>query len=154
MEYFISPASIHQGRYANIVKITPHAPLHTTVYSLCCPVWRAYGRNTRNHTHSLIAYNVSISRIQKTTRELAVKHEATLDQIMLAFLMKHPIGIVPVLGTSKIIRIIKSSNYARFYRNIKFDLFFRLWLWIWLNYQKMQCNDFNAHSLFRLRLWP
>ncbi|MEO1262374.1 MAG: aldo/keto reductase [Bacteroidota bacterium] len=46
-----------------------------------------------------------IARVQKTTRDLAVKHEATLDQVLLAFLMKHPIGIVPVLGTSKIIRI-------------------------------------------------
>jgi len=42
---------------------------------------------------------------QQTAKELAKKYDATIDQIMLAFLKRHPSGIIPVLGTSKIKRI-------------------------------------------------
>ena len=54
-----------------------------------------------------------IIRIQNTASELAEKHEASMDQILLAWLFKHPAGIIPVLGTSKISRIktaLEASN--------------------------------------------
>ena len=44
-------------------------------------------------------------RINAVAQKLMKKYKATLDQILLAFLMKHPAGIVPVLGTSKLERI-------------------------------------------------
>jgi predicted oxidoreductase len=44
-------------------------------------------------------------RILAIVESLAEKHDVTTDAIMLAFLMYHPAGIVPVLGTSRIDRI-------------------------------------------------
>jgi len=46
-----------------------------------------------------------IQRIQRVTNQLAQRYEATSDQILLAWLLKHPASILPVLGTSKISRI-------------------------------------------------
>lgn len=47
---------------------------------------------------------------QQTAKNLARKYDATIDQIMLAFLLRHPAGIIPVLGTSKITRIQSALN--------------------------------------------
>ena len=44
-------------------------------------------------------------RIQKVANELAEKYEASIDQILIAWLIKHPAGIIPVLGTSKTERV-------------------------------------------------
>lgn len=49
--------------------------------------------------------NPRVQRIRKVAEPLSEKHEASIDQILLAFLQKHPSGIIPVLGTSKIVRI-------------------------------------------------
>ncbi len=46
-----------------------------------------------------------VERIRAKTVELAEKHHATADQILLAFLLKHPSNIDVVLGTTKIERI-------------------------------------------------
>ena len=46
-----------------------------------------------------------ILEIQRITKHLAKKHKATSDQVLLAFLRKHPSGLIPVLGTSKIERV-------------------------------------------------
>lgn len=48
----------------------------------------------------------TVQRIRKVGMELMEKHNATgLDQILLAFLLKHPAGILPVLGTTKMKRL-------------------------------------------------
>jgi len=49
--------------------------------------------------------NPILNRIQEAAKELAKKYDATIDQIILAFLMRHPAGIIPVLGTTKIKRV-------------------------------------------------
>lgn len=50
--------------------------------------------------------DVSIQRIRKVGMKLMEKYEAKgLDQILLAWLLKHPAGILPVLGTTKIQRL-------------------------------------------------
>jgi predicted oxidoreductase len=46
-----------------------------------------------------------IERIRTKTAELAAKHNGTADQILLAFLLKHPAQIDVVLGTTKIERV-------------------------------------------------
>lgn len=46
-----------------------------------------------------------VQRIRTAASPLMEKHQATLDQILLAWLLKHPSGIVPVLGSSKSARI-------------------------------------------------
>jgi len=49
-------------------------------------------------------------RIQQVGNELCIKHNASLDQILLAWLLKHPSRIIPVLGTTKLDRIQKAKN--------------------------------------------
>ncbi len=44
-------------------------------------------------------------RILAVTQYLCDKYNASVDQILLAFLFLHPSGILPVLGTTKIIRL-------------------------------------------------
>lgn len=46
-----------------------------------------------------------IIRIQRTAKTLATKHDAALDQILLAWLLRHPAQLLPVLGTARIERI-------------------------------------------------
>jgi predicted oxidoreductase len=46
-----------------------------------------------------------VEGIRNKTAELAEKHNATADQILLAFLLKHPSQIDVVLGTTKIERV-------------------------------------------------
>lgn len=55
--------------------------------------------------------NQNVKNVQKVGEELGEKYNASLDQILLAFLKKHPSGIIPVLGTTKMERI-KSSLKA------------------------------------------
>lgn len=47
----------------------------------------------------------AIKALQVAARALSIKYDAGIDQILMAWLRKHPAGIVPVLGTSKIERI-------------------------------------------------
>lgn len=44
-------------------------------------------------------------RVQEQLQQLASKYNCGVDQLLYAFVLKHPSGIVPVLGTSKIDRI-------------------------------------------------
>lgn len=44
-------------------------------------------------------------RLQQVVHALCERYAATADQILLAWLMKHPLGIVPVMGTSKTARL-------------------------------------------------
>jgi predicted oxidoreductase len=46
-----------------------------------------------------------VLRIQDCAKTLARQYEVSVDQILLAFLMRHPSGIVPVLGTTNTERI-------------------------------------------------
>lgn len=49
--------------------------------------------------------DIGLKALRDAANALAVKYEAGVDQILLAWLRKHPAGIVPVLGTSKIERV-------------------------------------------------
>lgn len=66
-----------------------------------------------------------ILRIQKVGNELAEKYNVGLDQILLAWLFKHPSGIIPVIGTSKIERV-KSALEAT-----KIELTRQEWYLLW-----------------------
>ncbi|MFD2586436.1 aldo/keto reductase family oxidoreductase [Croceitalea marina] len=52
----------------------------------------------------------SILRIQKTLKKLSKKYNLTEDQLLYVWLRKHPAGIIPVLGTSKLERIITAQK--------------------------------------------
>lgn len=49
-------------------------------------------------------------RILFTAEELSTKYNATVNQILLAFLYLHPAGIVPVIGTTKFERIKEAKE--------------------------------------------
>ena len=46
-----------------------------------------------------------LKRIRMVLQRLAESYDASMDQILLAWLLKHPAGIIPVLGTSRISRV-------------------------------------------------
>lgn len=64
-------------------------------------------------------------RIKKVCEQLAPKYGLTTDTLLLAFLHRHPAGIVPVLGTAKFERLKKAVEAA----NIQLDAeeWFMLW---------------------------
>ena len=64
-------------------------------------------------------------RIRVVGNALAERHSASLDQILLAWLRKHPAGIVPVLGTSKFERV--ESAFA----SLKIELTREEWYGLW-----------------------
>jgi predicted oxidoreductase len=56
---------------------------------------------------------------------LAEKYKATVDQILLAFIFKHPSKIIPVIGSTKIERLISAYDAAHI--NIEREEWFMLW---------------------------
>ena len=66
-----------------------------------------------------------MAKVQKKITTLCEKHDAQPDQVLLAWLRKHPAGIVPVLGTSKLSRI-KNARYS-----LKINLTHEEWYMLW-----------------------
>lgn len=64
-------------------------------------------------------------RIVAVAEILAEKHSATPPQILLAWLLKHPSNIVPVLGTAKASRIKEASAATKI--NLSREEWFMLW---------------------------
>ena len=64
-------------------------------------------------------------RIMKDLNELGEKYKAKPDQLLLAWLRKHPSGIIPVLGTSKISRIETAVEAMSI--NLSHEDWYRLW---------------------------
>lgn len=69
--------------------------------------------------------DTKIKAIQSTLATLAKKYGAAADQILYAWLKKHPAGIIPVLGTSKIERI-KAAQEA-----LTIELTHEEWYMLW-----------------------
>ncbi len=66
-----------------------------------------------------------VIRIQQAAAPLIKKYDAALDQILLAWLLKHPAKIQPILGTTKIERV-RSAVKA-----IKIELTSAEWYGLW-----------------------
>lgn len=49
--------------------------------------------------------NEQVQRVKAVADDLSKRYDASLDQLLLAFLLRHPSGIRPVLGTTKIERV-------------------------------------------------
>ncbi|MEL6944216.1 MAG: aldo/keto reductase [Bacteroidota bacterium] len=69
--------------------------------------------------------NEVVQRIRFVAGRLEQKYQTTLDKIVLAFLLKHPSGILPVLGTVRIERI-KAALAA-----IELELTDEEWFMLW-----------------------
>lgn len=66
-----------------------------------------------------------VVRIKQVAAALCEKYQCSDDQLYLAWLMKHPAGIIPVLGTSKMERIKSALNSKHI--SIEREEWFRLW---------------------------
>ncbi|WP_394974742.1 aldo/keto reductase family oxidoreductase [uncultured Croceitalea sp.] len=66
-----------------------------------------------------------ILRIQKVLKKLSEKYNLEPDQILYLWLKKHPATIIPVLGTSKIERIISAK------KALDFSLTHEEWYMLW-----------------------
>lgn len=64
-------------------------------------------------------------RIQQTAKSLATKHDAALDQILLAWLFRHPTQLLPVLGTTRIERI--QAAVAALHIELAREEWYELW---------------------------
>lgn len=65
------------------------------------------------------------SRISAAAEKIAAAHHCTTDQVLLSFLFIHPSGIIPVMGTSKIERLISASEASSV--SISREEWFMLW---------------------------
>ena len=72
-----------------------------------------------------VSEDARIKNIQSAINALAKRYSASTDQILYAWLRKHPSGIIPVLGTSKLERI-KSAI-----QSLSIDLTHEEWYMLW-----------------------
>ncbi|MBT8233349.1 MAG: aldo/keto reductase, partial [Bacteroidia bacterium] len=52
--------------------------------------------------------DVQDKKLHEVLNSMQIKYNCTSSQLLLAWLLKHPSGIIPVLGTSKSARVIES----------------------------------------------
>jgi predicted oxidoreductase len=64
-------------------------------------------------------------RIIAVAESLAKKYDATVDQVLLAFVLKHPAKIIPVIGSTKIERLKAAFHATQI--NIEREEWFMLW---------------------------
>lgn len=64
--------------------------------------------------------------LHKALTELADAHGASLDQIAIAWLLRHPSGIVPILGSGKIERLQSAQIAQNIHLND--DEWFKIWI--------------------------
>jgi predicted oxidoreductase len=65
------------------------------------------------------------NRILAVANMLAKKYNAGTDQVLLAFVTKHPAAIIPVIGSTKIERL--QSAYDAVAINLEREEWFMLW---------------------------
>ncbi len=64
-------------------------------------------------------------RINKVVNKLAEKHNTTSDQVLISWVLKHPSGILPIIGSTKINRIQSAVKALKI--NISDEEWFMLW---------------------------
>jgi predicted oxidoreductase len=69
--------------------------------------------------------NEKNKRILNVAETLGKKYKTSIESILLAFITKHPSGIIPVLGTSKIERLKSAINFYKL--EIETEEWFMLW---------------------------
>jgi predicted oxidoreductase len=67
----------------------------------------------------------SMYEIKNLLKDLAADYGCGVDQLLLAFLLKHPTAMVPVLGTTKLERI--ASALDAYHVNLNREDWYRLW---------------------------
>jgi predicted oxidoreductase len=65
-------------------------------------------------------------RIQNILHEVKAKHqEASIDQVLLAWLLKHPSKVIPVIGTGNLDRIVSAAGAEQIYMSR--EEWFEIW---------------------------
>jgi predicted oxidoreductase len=64
-------------------------------------------------------------RVREVLRRWSKEKEKSIDQLLFAWLMRHPVGIIPILGTGKIARVEKAVEA------LQIDLTRQEWFEIW-----------------------
>ena len=65
-------------------------------------------------------------KIVSTANELAEKYTTGINEILVAFLLKHPSGIIPVVGTTKVERLLQAKAAKNIY--LTREDWFKLWI--------------------------
>lgn len=79
---------------------------HMTLRGIRPMAWSPLGSVFREDTEQT-------RRLRQLLFELIEKYNASADQILLAWIMKHPAGIIPVIGTTNLERISNSLKATR-----------------------------------------
>jgi len=74
---------------------------------------------------SVFAENANFPKVKEVLEELQNKYSASSDQVLLAWLRKHPSGIVPILGTTKVHRL--KSALGALEINLTREEWYQLW---------------------------
>ena len=69
--------------------------------------------------------DAKILRIRSIGNELAEKYKVSLDVLLLAWVLQHPSGIIPVIGTTKLARV--KSALAAYEVKLSKEDWYRLW---------------------------
>lgn len=65
------------------------------------------------------------TQILETAKNLAKKYETGVNEILLSFLYAHPSNITPVIGTTKMERILQAKNAIQI--DLNREDFYKLW---------------------------
>jgi predicted oxidoreductase len=65
-------------------------------------------------------------RMRHILYELSKEHTASFEEILLAWLVKHPVGIIPVISTNHIERLELIKDYRKI--NLSREDWFRIWI--------------------------
>ncbi len=66
-----------------------------------------------------------VSRIMKVATPLVEKYQIEIDQLLLAWVIKHPSGIIPVMGSSKVHRLESATKALQ--TNLEHEDWYALW---------------------------
>jgi predicted oxidoreductase len=95
---------------------------HMTIHNITPMCWSPLGSIFREE-------NEATSRVKETLKTLTEKYSATEDQLLLAWILKHPAGIHPVIGTTNKERI------ANAVKAVDIDLDLQDWFTLLVAYQ-------------------
>lgn len=105
--------------------LTTHQPMHdgTLDYMMTHQIgamsWSPLGLVFREN-------NEQTARIKKVLASLTVKYDASEDQLLLAWILKHPSGVHPVIGTTNKDRIVLAARATEI--NLSRTDWFELWV--------------------------
>ena len=68
--------------------------------------------------------NAANKRIKKVLDVLTKKYNATEDQLLLAWILQHPSGVLPVVGTTSKVEVRKCHKSLRHYLELRRLVYF------------------------------